>query len=171
VKELTDGGGEFDNNEVRQITQESGLNHRMTMSYTPEQNGAAERENRILVEAARSMLQSKKLPNKLWAEAVSTAAYILNRTGPTKVADKAPYELWTGREAPVDHMKIFGTDCFVHVPKQKRQKFDAKSVSGYLVGYCGDKDGYRVYVPEYDDVIVSRDVVFKEDLTTSNNIY
>ena len=106
VKELlTDGGGEFDNKEVRQITQQIGLNHRMSMPYTPEQNGAAERENRTLVEAARSMLQSKKLPNKLWAEAVNTAAYILNRTGPTKVAGKSLCELWTGKEPSVDHLK------------------------------------------------------------------
>ena len=166
VKELlTDGGGEFDNKEVRQITQQIGLNHRMSMPYTPEQNGAAERENRTLVEAARSMLQSTKLPNKLWAEAVNTAAYILNRTGPTKVAGKSPYELWTGKEPSVDHLKNFGTECFVHVPKQKRQKLDPKSIKGQVVGYCGD-DGYRIYVPVHN-VITSRDVIFKEELPTS----
>lgn len=164
VKELlTDGGGEFDNHEVQQITVNSGLNHRIVMPYTPEQNGSAERENRTLVEAARSMLQSTKLPNKLWAECVNTAAYVLNRTGPTKIVDKTPYELWNAKEASIDHLKVFGTECFVHVPKQKRQKFDAKSVKGYLVGYCGDRDGYRVYVPEQDDVIISRDVLFKEE--------
>jgi len=106
---LADGGGEFNNKEVEQITQHAGLNHRMTMPYTAEQSGASERENRTLVEAARTMLQSTQLPKKLWAEAVNTAAYILNRTGPTKVADKTPYELWTGRQASVDHLKIFGT--------------------------------------------------------------
>ena len=64
VKEmLTDGGGDFDNSDVRAVTQQAGLNHRMTMSYSPQQNGAAERENRTLVEAARLMLQAKKLPN------------------------------------------------------------------------------------------------------------
>jgi len=139
----------------------------MAMPYTPEQNGAAERENRTLVEAARSMLHSTKLSIKLWAEAVNTAAYIINRTGPTKVADKTPYELWMGKQASVDHLKIFGTECFVHIPKQKRQKLDAKSVRGYLVGYCGDKDGYRVYVPKHNDVIISRDVMFKEEVTSS----
>ena len=64
-------------------------------------------------------------------------------------------------------MKIFGTECFVHVPKHKRQKLDAKSRKGYLVGYCGDKDSYRIYMPECNDVVISRDVIFKEELTTS----
>jgi hypothetical protein len=73
---------------MEQITREAGLNHRKFMSYTPEQNGAAERENCKLIEAARSMLQAKGLPNKLWADAVNTAAYILNRSGPTKVDGK-----------------------------------------------------------------------------------
>jgi hypothetical protein len=167
VKELlTDGGGEYDNKEMEQITREAGLKHRKSMPFTPEQNGAAERENRTLIEAARSMLQAKGLPNKLWAEAVNTAAYILNRSGPTKVDGKTPYELWYGKEAVMDHLKIFGTECFVHVPKQRRQKLDAKSIKGYLVGYCDNKDGYRVYVAEQDTVILSRDVIFKEETET-----
>ena len=145
VKELfTDGGGEFDNKEMEMITQQAGLHHRKSMPYTPEQNGAAERENRTLVEAARSMLQSKKLPNKLWAEAVNTAAYILNRTGPTEVDGKTPYELWLGKESSACKLKIFGTDCFIHVPKQRRRKLDPKAIKGFLVGYCDNNDGYRV---------------------------
>lgn len=64
---------------------------------------------------------------------------------------------------PIDHLRIFGTECFVHVPKQKRKKWDRKSVKGYLVGYCSDKDTYRAWIPEKNDVILSRDVIFKEE--------
>lgn len=79
------------------------------------------------------MLHSTQLKHKLWAEAVNTACYVLNRTGPTKNGDKTPYEAWVGKQAPTDHLKIFGTECFVHVPKQKRQQLDAKSVRGNLL--------------------------------------
>jgi hypothetical protein len=79
--------------ELEAITQDAGLQHHKSMPYTSEQNDAAERKNRILVEAARSMLQAKSLPQKLWAEAVNTAAYILNLSGLTKVDDKTPFEL------------------------------------------------------------------------------
>lgn len=161
---LTDGGGEYECKEVADILHEYGISHRVVMPYTPEQNGAAERENRTLMEAARSMMQSTMLPQKLWAEAVNTSCYILNRTGPTKTDGVSPYELWTGKQAPVDHLKIFGTQCFVHIPKQKRQKLDAKAIKGYLVGYCGNKDGYRVYIPEKNDIALSRDVIFKDEL-------
>ncbi|GBM79238.1 hypothetical protein AVEN_250873-1 [Araneus ventricosus] len=77
-----------------------------------------ERENRILVEAARSMLHAKTLPDKLWAEAVNTAAYVLNRTGPTPEAGKSPYEIRFKSKHSADHLQIFDTECFIHIPKQ-----------------------------------------------------
>jgi len=130
------------------------------MPYTPEQNGVSERENCTLIEAVKSMIQSKKLPNKLCAEAVSTVAYVLKRSGPTKVEGKTPYELWMGKPATTDHLHIFGTLCYVYVPKQK---LDAKAIKGYLVMYCGNKDGYRICLPKRDVVITSRDVVFTDE--------
>jgi transposase InsO family protein len=125
VKELlTDGGGEYECKQVAEVLHQYGVIHRTTMPYTPEHNGAAERENRTLMEATRSMLHATQLPYKLWAEAVNTASYILNRTGSTKIGDgKSSYELWHGKQGPMDYLKIFRTECFVHI--QKRQKLDA----------------------------------------------
>lgn len=138
----------------------------MAMPYTPEQNGAAERENRTLVESGRSMLHAKDLPLKLWAEAVNTAAYILNRTGPTSVNEKTPFELWFGKEStPIEHFKIFGIECYVHVPKQKRQKWDEKGQKGIFIRYCDEKDGYQIWIQDKDTVIRSCNVIFKSELS------
>ncbi|GKD90913.1 putative ribonuclease H-like domain-containing protein [Tanacetum coccineum] len=46
--------------------------------------GVAERKNRTLIEAARTMLADSKLPTMFWTEAVSTACYVLNRVVVTK---------------------------------------------------------------------------------------
>lgn len=164
---LTDGGTEFKNSDVLAVLQSEGITPRISMPYTPEQNGAAERENRTIVESARSMIHAKDLPIKLWAEAVNTSVYVLNRSGPTSIKSKTPCELWFGKETPtcISHLKVFGTNCMVHIPKQNRRKWDKKSMPGYLVGYCGDKDGYRVYVKDKDKVILSRDVIFKNELS------
>ena len=110
------------------------------------------------------MLQAKNLPVKLWAEAINTPAYVLNHTGQSPVAGKSLFELWSKKE-PLDicHLKIFGSDCYIHVPKQKRKKWNPKSVKGILVGYCDDKDGYRVYVPELNKVVSSRDVILASE--------
>lgn len=61
--------------------------------YTPEQNGKAEREIRTVVESARTMIHAKGLSKRLWAEAVNTAVYLLNRTLMAKNKDATPYEL------------------------------------------------------------------------------
>ena len=162
---MTDGGAEFDNAGVRKVL--NGIEHRLAMPYTAEQNGSAERENRTLVEAARSMLAAKELPKKLWAEATMTASYVLNRTGKSSVEGMTPYELWYNRKGAIDHLRIFGTECFIHTPKVKRQKWDTKSVKGLLTGYTGNKDGYRVWIPGTDYVYQSHDVKFKgEEIVT-----
>ncbi|GJS10015.1 ribonuclease H-like domain-containing protein [Tanacetum coccineum] len=44
-------------------------------SRTPQQNGVAERRNRILIEAARTMLADSKLPTTFWAEEINTALH------------------------------------------------------------------------------------------------
>ncbi|CAI5964099.1 unnamed protein product [Closterium sp. NIES-65] len=61
----TDGGGEFVNAELEKWMKCKGIKHDVTTPYTPQQNGAAERLNRTLVEAIRSLLQHSKL-GKEW---------------------------------------------------------------------------------------------------------
>ncbi|GJW13261.1 ribonuclease H-like domain-containing protein [Tanacetum coccineum] len=56
---------------------------------TLQQNGVAERKNMTLIEAARTMLADSFLPNTFWAEAVSTACYVLNRVLVT-IPDSVP---------------------------------------------------------------------------------
>uniref|UniRef100_A0A5S6Q658 Integrase catalytic domain-containing protein n=1 Tax=Trichuris muris TaxID=70415 RepID=A0A5S6Q658_TRIMR len=144
---VSDGGLEFNNENVRKILQQGGIAARTAMPYTPEQNGLAERENRILVETGRSMLHTKELHIFLWAEAVNTACHVLNRTGPTAVKGKSPFELWFKRgPAPIDHFRVFGAECFVHVPKQRRRKWDKKAAAGRFLGYYDEKDGYKIWL-------------------------
>lgn len=110
------------------------------------------------------MIHAKNLPIKLWAEAVNTAVYVLNKTGSTSVVNKTPNELWFRKQVhDVNYLRIFGTKCYVHIPRQRRQKWDKKSTVGYFVGYCGDKDGYRIWVQEENKVVLSRDVVFERE--------
>ncbi|GBM07678.1 hypothetical protein AVEN_228177-1 [Araneus ventricosus] len=59
---------------------------------------------------------------------------------------------------------MFGTECFIHIPKQERRKSDKKAVKDYFVGDCGEKDGYSIWVPDKNDVS-SRHVVFKDEIT------
>ena len=172
IKEIhSDGGREFKNKYVGEFLSSKGIKHTINVPYTPEQNGIAERENRIIVEAARSMIYSRSdLPLFLWAEAMNTAVNVINRTGPTKQPNKTPYELWYGKLPTVKDLKIFGTECFVHIPAEKRRKLDKKALKGYLVGYIEDGKGFRVYVPSMRDVLLSRDVLFKSEKLILNSV-
>ncbi|GJR45057.1 putative ribonuclease H-like domain-containing protein [Tanacetum coccineum] len=83
-------------------------------------NGIAERRNRTLIEAARTMLADSKLPTTFWAKAVSTACYVQNRVLVIKPHHKTPYELFRG-------------------------KFDGKSDEGFFVGYSLSSKAFRIY--------------------------
>ena len=81
VKTLrTDNGGEFTSRSFQAHLKACGVRHELTVPKTPEQNGVAERLNRTLVETTRAMLLDAKLPHEFWAEAISTAAYLRNRS-------------------------------------------------------------------------------------------
>nr|GFB09420.1 putative ribonuclease H-like domain-containing protein [Tanacetum cinerariifolium]GFB09437.1 putative ribonuclease H-like domain-containing protein [Tanacetum cinerariifolium] len=73
----------------------TGIKREYSNARTPQQNGVAERKNRILIEAARTMLAYSFLPNTFWAKVVSTACYVHNRVLVTKPQNKTPYELLT----------------------------------------------------------------------------
>uniref|UniRef100_A0A1X7VM16 Integrase catalytic domain-containing protein n=1 Tax=Amphimedon queenslandica TaxID=400682 RepID=A0A1X7VM16_AMPQE len=58
------------------------------------------------MEAVRSMLVGSQIPQRFWAEALSTAVYLRNRS-PTKSVDGlTPYEAWSGRKPSVNHLSV-----------------------------------------------------------------
>ncbi|GJW84078.1 putative ribonuclease H-like domain-containing protein [Tanacetum coccineum] len=59
-----------------EFCREKGIKREYSVARTPQQNGVAERKNRTLIEAARTMLADSKLPTTFWAEVVSTACYV-----------------------------------------------------------------------------------------------
>ncbi|GJS73191.1 retrovirus-related pol polyprotein from transposon TNT 1-94 [Tanacetum coccineum] len=70
-----DNGTEFKNREMNQFCEMKGILRQFSIARTPQQNGVAERRNRTLIKAARTMLADSKLPTTFWAEAVNTACY------------------------------------------------------------------------------------------------
>ncbi|GJS42972.1 putative ribonuclease H-like domain-containing protein [Tanacetum coccineum] len=75
---------------------EKGIKREYSVARTPQQNSVAERKNRTLIEAARTMLADSKLPTTFWAETVSTVCYVQNRVLIVKPHNKTPYELFRG---------------------------------------------------------------------------
>ena len=163
----SDNAKEIVGQEVTEFIKDIGAEHELTAPYTPEQNGRAERELRTIMESARAMLFSRKLPNYLWAEAVNTAVYILNRTPSTQV-EKTPFEEWTGQIPSLDHIRTFGCTAYEHIPKQLRKKLEPRSKKKILVGYDNKTNNYRLFDSETEKVTISKNVIFNEDLKLNN---
>ena len=158
----TDNGGEYASKEFETYLKQNGIRHERTVPKTPEQNGVAERMNRTIVETARCMLAEAKLPRKFWAEAVSMAVYLRNRSPMTAVTGMTPFEALTGDKPCVDILRVFGCLAYVHVPKDERRKFDSKSKRCILLGYGSETKAYRLYEKIRGRIIYSRDVIFDE---------
>jgi len=129
----TDRGGEFLSDDFNLFCDENGIRRELTSPYSPQQNGVAERKNRIVVEMARSLLNGRGLPVHFWGEAVAAAVYLLNLSPTKAVLNQTPYEAWTGRKPRVSHLKVFG--CIAYALVNIRSKLDEKSEKCIFIGY------------------------------------
>ena len=158
----SDNGGEYISHEFEEYLRKEGIIHQRTVRKTPEQNGVAERMNRTLVEAVRSMLSESSLPKKFWAEGLATATYLRNRSPTKAVEGMTPFQAWSGTKPNVSHLRVFGSLCYSHVPKDERKKLDSKAQEAIFLGYSLETKGYRLYNPIAQKVYFSRDVIFDE---------
>ena len=103
----TDNGGEYLSREFEIYVEFQGIHHELAAPYSPAQNGVAERLNHTLMESAHAMLAQAGLPEKYWAEAVATAAYLRNRTVTRALKEKmTPYEKWYGQKPNLAHIRV-----------------------------------------------------------------
>ena len=158
----SDNGGEYRDNRFREFCTNNGIKMEKTVPMTPQQNGVAERMNRTLNECARSMRIHACLPKMFWAEAVNTAAYLINHGPSIPLDGKIPEEVWSRKEVNLLHLRVFGCISYVHIDSAERSKLDAKSNKCVFVGYGGDEFGYRFWDYENRKIIRSRDVIFNE---------
>ncbi|GKB35348.1 putative ribonuclease H-like domain-containing protein [Tanacetum coccineum] len=138
-----DNGTEFKNMDMIEFCGSKGIKREYSNARTPQQNGVAERKNRTLIEAARTMLADSFLPNTFWAEAVNTACYVLNRVLVTKPHNKTPYELITGKLPIISYIRPFGCHVTILNTIDHLGKFEEKADEGFLVGYSLNSKAFR----------------------------
>ncbi|KAM2341820.1 hypothetical protein ACFX1X_014282 [Malus domestica] len=131
----SDRGGEFTSKEFQELCEANGIRRPLTVPRSPQQNGVAERKNRTILNMARSMLKSKRLPKELWAEVVACAVYLSNRS-PTRSVGK-------------DSVRSMEW-------KKTSEKF-------IFIGYDSYSKGYKLYNPNNGKTVISRDVTFDEE--------
>jgi hypothetical protein len=96
-------------------------------------------------------------------EALKTAIHILNRV-PSKAVSKTSYELWTGREPSLKHLRVWGSPAEAKVFNPNIGKLDPKTVSCHFIGYPEKSKGFCFYCSDrYTKFIETRYVVILED--------
>nr|GEW85416.1 hypothetical protein [Tanacetum cinerariifolium] len=141
----SDNGTKFQNHDINQFCEIKGIKREFSIARTPQHNGAAERKNRTLIEAARTMLSDSLLLISFWAEAVNTTCYVQNRVLVTKPHNKTPYELLLGRTNSIGFMRPFGCLVTILNTLDPLGKFDGKADDGFLVGYSVSSKAFRVF--------------------------
>ena len=116
------------------------------------------------------MLNARDLPRKLWAEAMKTAVYLLNRTPNCRSSKTTPFEAWMGKKPAISLIRIFGSEAVLHIAKRKRNKLDDPGKRVIFVGYQKESTNYRVFDPVSQKILISYDVTFKEEMEKLDEI-
>ncbi|GJS63337.1 ribonuclease H-like domain-containing protein [Tanacetum coccineum] len=129
---------------IENLVDHKGILRQFSVARTPQQNGIAERRNRTLIKAGRTMLADSKLPTTFWAEAVNTACYVQNRVLVVKPHNKTPYELFHGRTPTLNFMRPFGCPVTILNTIDHLGKFDGKADEGFFIGYSLNSKAFRI---------------------------
>jgi Integrase core domain len=158
----TDNGTEFVNDGLEEFFTQNGIIHQTTVPYCPESNGKVERDMRTIKDSARTMLQQAQLPDFLWAEAVGTTVYVLNRTLNKQNVSRTPLEQVMNKKPHLSHLRVFGCTAFAQIPKEKRKVWEPKAKKYILVGYDAMSTKFRLYDKDTRSIIIARHVSFDE---------
>nr|GEU86916.1 hypothetical protein [Tanacetum cinerariifolium] len=109
----TDKGTKFLNKTLHAYFASEGILQQMFIARTPEQNGVDERQNRTLIEAARTMLSTTKFPLFFWAKAIATTCFTQNRSLVIPRHEKTPYHIINDWKPSVKFFHIFGSLCYI----------------------------------------------------------
>ncbi|RVX19137.1 Retrovirus-related Pol polyprotein from transposon TNT 1-94 [Vitis vinifera] len=147
----SDNGGEYQSSDLQKYLEGHGIIHQTTCSNTPQQNGVAERKNRHLLEVVRASLIAAKTPISYWGEAITSAAYLINRVPSSAINFQTPLQALTNvvvaPTVPNLPPRVFGCVAFVHLHKHQRTKLTSHALQCVFVGYALHKKGYRCYHP------------------------
>lgn len=167
VKTFTiDRGGEFINDLLGNKLKTLGIDIHATAGYAPQQNGVAERGNRIINTKARLMMIDSGVPLLFWYLACSTAVFLTNRTITASASGhRTPFEIWHYRKPSISHLKNFGCKAFRLIRKELwSSKFEAVAAKGVLVGFEQDNYNYLIYNLNTKKNHISHDVTFDEEV-------
>ena len=91
------------------------------------------------------MLESKKLAENLWAEAMHAVAYIYNRVPHSSMKGKTPFEAYFGHNSDVmSNLRVFGSTTWARIPLDKRRALQPQSIECMFIEYPDESKGFNL---------------------------
>jgi transposase InsO family protein len=143
-----DNAREYLDGSFQQFLESRDIIHQTSCIRTSQQNGIIERKNGPIQAIARALMLQMNVPKIFWADAVLTAAYLLNRMPSCILKGKSPFEMFFPEKNPFSvPPRIFGCVSFVHNHSPNRDKLDPRAHKCIFLGYSRTQKGYRCYSP------------------------
>ena len=157
----SDKGGEYINHVLNTFFAKRGITHQTSATYTPQQNGRAERVNLTLLNAIRTVLTDSTAPKIYWAEALNCVTYTKNRSPAKSNNYLTPFEMLHDRQPDYTRLKPFGCIGYA-LTKPRKDKLEPKSKPLMFVGYSSSSKAFRMLNPATNNIIETDSVVFDE---------
>jgi hypothetical protein len=157
-----DKGGEYMSNAFLDFTTQCGIERQHTVRARPQQNGVAERANRVLSEHLTTMLDESGLAKSFWGEGLAALVHVWNRCPTEAVRSATPYEVWHGRNPDVSHLRVWGCTAYVHVQKDKRAGLGSHMEKCGFIGYPQGYKGWKFYNPTTKKTVIAEKADFDE---------
>jgi hypothetical protein len=158
----TDWGGEYE--KFNSFFATIGITHLVSCPHPHQQNGAAERKHRHVVEEGLSLLSQGHMPLKYWDEAFIIVTFMINRT-PSKVINYiTPLERLFKVTPNYSSLRSFRCSCWPHLRPYNSHKLEFHSKEYVFMGYSNKHKGFKCLDLSTGLVYISRGVIFDENV-------
>ncbi|CAI7789887.1 unnamed protein product [Closterium sp. NIES-54] len=159
---LSNIGGEFSSDVLREICRGEGILQLFTLPESPQQNGIAERRIGLVMEVARTSMIHAAAPHFLWPFVVRYSAHQLNLWPRVSLPETSPTLRWTGEVGDASVFRVWGSRAFVR--DTSADKLSPRAIPCVLLGFPPDAHGWQFYHPTSRRVFPSQDVTFDDSV-------
>jgi hypothetical protein len=157
----SDWGGEYV--KLNSFFQTQGIAHHVSCPHAHQQNGAAERKHRHIVEVGLALLAHASVPLKYWDQAFLTATYLINMLPSKVINNDTPVHRLLDTTPNYSSLRVFGYACWPNLRPYNKHKLAFRSKRCVFLGYSPMHKGVKCLDINTGRIFISRDVVFDEN--------